>query len=137
MISPIPVLVLTLAFAGLGLNLAAGGAPQPDWALALLAAALLARRHAWPWALPALLLHDLALYWSPWGAFPVGCLYPWAVSRLDAQAGPGLPQRLALMMALTAPMLWHGWSLASWLLTMACCVPVWHAMVEALEHRHA
>ncbi len=135
MSSPVPLLLIALALAGLGLNLAAGGAPQPDWALALLVAALLARRQAWPWVLPALLVHDYVLYWSPWGAFPAACLYPWAVARLDAQIGAGLPQRLALMAWLTVPMIWHGWSAASWLLTLACCIPVWHALVEALGRR--
>ncbi len=138
MISPVPVLIWLLAISGLALNLAAGGAgAQPDWSLALFAAPLLARRHAWPWTLPGLLIHDLALYWSPWGAFPLACLYPWAIARLDAQIGAGLPQRLAMMMILTMPMLGHGWTFSSWLLTMACCAPIWHGLVEAIEHEHA
>ncbi len=137
MISPAPVFISGLAFTGLGLNLASGGTPQPDWALALLLAALLARRHTWPWVLPAILVHDLALYWSVWGVFPMACLFPYALARLDSQIGAGLLQRLALMVLLTLPMLWHGAGTTQWLLTIALCIPVWYMLVHLYEHRFA
>jgi len=137
MISPLPVLVVALSLVGLGLNLASGGTPQPDWALALLLAALLARRHAWPWVLPAMLVHDLALYWSVWGVFPMACLLPYSITRLDDKLGAGVPQRLTLMILLTLPMLWHGSGVAQWLLTLALCIPVWHLLVQVYEHQYA
>ncbi len=137
MISPVPFVVAGLACAGLGLNLASGGTPQPDWALALLLAALLARRHAWPWILPAILIHDLTLYWSVWGVFPVACLLPYSIARLDALFGAGLPQRLVLMILLTLPMLWHGVGIGQWLLTAALCIPVWYLLVQRYERQFA
>ncbi len=137
MISPLPVLIITLAFLGLGLNLASGGTPQPDWALALLLAALLSRHHAWPWVLPAILVHDLTLYWSVWGVFPIACLLPFSLASLDAQIGAGLPQRLALLVLLTLPMLWHDAGILQWLLTLILCVPVWYLLVHLYEQQYA
>jgi len=137
MISPLPVLIIALAFAGLGLNLASGGIPQPDWALALLLAALLARRHVWPWVLPTMLIHDLTLYWSVWGVFPIACLLPFSIASLDAQLGAGLPQRLALLVLLTSPMLWHGAGILQWLLTLMLCIPVWHLLAHLYEQQYA
>lgn len=137
MISPLPVLIIALAFLGLGLNLASGGTPQPDWALALLLAALLSRRHAWPWVLPAILIHDLMLYWSVWGVFPMACLLPFSMASLDAQIGAGLPQRLTLLVLLTLPMLWQGAGVLQWLLTLILCVPVWHLLVHLYEQQYA
>ncbi len=137
MISPVPLFVAGLAFAGLGLTLASGGTSQPDWALALLLATLLARRHAWPWILPAILIHDLALYWSVWGVFPPACLLPYSLARLDVQLGAGLAQRLAWMVLLTLPMLWHGAGIGQWLLTVALCIPVWFLLVQLYERQYA
>ncbi len=137
MISPTPFLVSGLAFAGLGLNLASGGTPQPDWALALLLATLLARRHTWPWVLPAILVHDLALYWSVWGVFPIACLFPYVLTRLDSQIGAGLPQRLVFMTLLTLPMLWHGAGVTQWLLTISLCIPIWYMLVQLYERQIA
>jgi len=137
MISPLPVLIIALAFSGLGLNLASGGTPQPDWTLALLLAALLSRRHVWPWALPTMLIHDLTLYWSVWGVFPLACILPFSIASLDAQLGAGLPQRLALMVLLTLPMLWQGAGMLQWLLTLMLCIPVWHLLVHLYEQQYA
>lgn len=137
MISPLPTLVILIAFAGLCLNLASGGIPQPDWALALLLAVLLARRHTWPWVLPTILIHDLTLYWSVWGVFPIACLLPFSISSLDAQLGAGLPQRLVLLVLLTLPMLWHGFGVLQWLLTLILCIPVWYFLVHLYEQRYA
>jgi len=136
MTSPAPVFITVLAFAGLGLSLATGGIPQPDWALALLLATLLTRRNTWPWVLPALLIHDLVLYWSVWGVFPLACLLPYSMAHLDAELGAGLPQRLVLMGLLTVPMLWHGAGAAQWLLTVALCIPVWRLMAQLHEHQY-
>jgi len=135
--SPLPFLILPLACGGLGLSLASGGILQPDWALALLLGALLARRGTWPWVLPALFVHDLTLYWSVWGTFPVACFLPFSLSSLDAQLGAGLPQRLAVMIVVSAPMLWHGAGFTQWLLTIILCISVWHLTAHIYEQQYA
>jgi hypothetical protein len=137
MLSPIPLLLLPLAITGLALSLATGGLLQPDWALAILLGALLARRSLWPWMLPALLVHDLALYWTPWGVFPLACIMPWVLQRVDAQLGPGLPQRMGMLFVVSLPMLVHGAGLMQWLLTLLLCMPVWHMLVHIYERQFA
>jgi len=137
MLSPLPLLLLMLAVTGLALSLATGGLPQPDWSLAILLGALLARRSAWPWVLPALLLHDLVLYWSPWGVFPAACLLPKLVQRLDTDIGPGLPQRLALLFMVSLPMLAHGAGIMQWTLTLLLCIPIWHTLAHIYDRQFA
>jgi len=137
MFSPLPLLLLALALTGLSLSLATGGIMQPDWALAILLGALLARRGAWPWALPALLLHDMVLYWTPWGVFPLACLLPWILVRLDEQIGPGLPQRLVLLLIVSLPMLAHGSGTMQWMLTLLLCIPIWHLLVHLYDRQVA
>jgi len=128
---------VALTFTGLGLSLAVGGAVQPDWTLAFLLGALLARRGAWPWILPMMLIHDLTLYWSVWVVFPIACLTPFAMASLDAQLGAGLPQRLALMVLVSLPVLWQGAGVVQWLLTLILCIPLWHLAVHFYEQRYA
>jgi len=136
-LSPLPIAVVALAFPGLGLSLASGGAAQPDWTLALLLGVLLARRNAWPWILPIMLIHDLTLYWSVWTVFPIACLAPFSMASLDAQLGAGLPQRLALMVLVCLPILWQGAGIIQWLLTLILCIPLWHLAVRYYEHQYA
>ncbi|MDQ6971293.1 MAG: hypothetical protein Q9M30_01450 [Mariprofundaceae bacterium] len=136
MLSPLPLLLLPLALTGMALSLASGGLVQPDWSLALLLAALLARRSAWPWLLPALLLHDIALYWTPWGVFPIAAMLPLLIIRLDAQLGPALPQRLLMLIVVSLPMLVHGAGLMQWMLTLMLCIPLWYVLAQAYERKY-
>ena len=126
----LPAAILALSAFGMGAALVLGGAPQPDWALALLLAALLARRESWRWVLPALFVHDGVLYWSPWGAFPLACLLPRAVASMDIHFGAGLPQRWVLLAAGTLPVLAHGWGFKQWLLTVLACIPAWSLLAR-------
>lgn len=135
--SPIPLLLLPLAITGLALSLATGGLLQPDWSLAVLLGALLARRGLWPWILPALLVHDLTIYWTPWGVFPLACMLPWVLQWLDAHLGPGLPQRMAMLFVVSLPMLAHGAGLMQWFLTLLLCMPVWHVLVHIYDRQVA
>ncbi len=133
----LPVATLLLSVCGMGLSMVLGGAAQPDWSLALLLAALLAKRESWRWVLPAVFVHDGALYWSVWGAFPVACLLPRTLASLDAQFGAGLSSRLLMLGAVTLPMLGHGCGLRQWLLTVLACIPVWSLMAQFHESRFA
>jgi len=130
MFSPQPFLFLVAALAGMVLSLASGGMMQPDWSLGILLGALLARRSNWPWVLPAVFVHDLMLYWTPWGAFPAACLVPLLLARLDSQIGAGVLQRLAMLVFVTLPMLAHGSGYMQWLLTVLLCIPIWHIAVH-------
>lgn len=126
-------MVALLVLAGLGLlfNLAfAGSLVQPDWALALLMAALLARVGSWPWVIPGVLAHDLAIFWSPLGIAPVAACAPFLLRRIDEQLGAALPQRLLLLLLMSLPMLWHGLGADQWLLTLLLSVPVWYGLVR-------
>jgi len=118
--------VLLLSLGGVALNMAfAQSMAQPDWSLALLLAALLAHRGAWTWVLPAMAFHDIVFYWTLWGNFPWLAAIPLLLPHLDERLGPGLPQRLTLMVACSLPMLSLNWSITAWLLTLACCIPIW------------
>lgn len=122
-------IILLLALLGLNLSLAMGGVMnQPNWALAILLAAILARRGSWPWALPGLLIHDLMLQWSIWGVFPFAACLLFVLYHVDANLGPALPQRLAVLALASLPVIWLGGSI-QWLLTLMLCLPLWHALV--------
>ena len=137
MLSPLPLILAALALTGMGLSLASGGLLQPDWSLAILLAWLLAHRKAWPWALPLLLLHDLTLYWSPWGAFPLACLLPLLLMTIDAQIGPGLPQRVAMLLLVSSSALFVHAGVIQWLLTLMLCIAVWHLLARVYERQPA
>jgi len=137
MLSPLPFFFLVAALFGMVLSFASGGTMQPDWSLSILLGALLARRSYWPWVLPAMLLHDLMLYWSPWGVFLPACLLPLLLRRLDAQVGPGLLQRIAMLVFVSVPMLAHGAGVMQWLLTLLLCIPVWHIAVHLHDRQFA
>jgi len=137
MLSPLPLLLLALAITGMGLSLATGGILQPDWSLAILLGALLARRGTWLWVLPALLIHDLALYWTPWGVFPLACLLPVLVQWFDEHLGPGLPQRMGMLILVSMPMLVYDAGLVQWLLTLLLCIPVWHLLAQMYDSQLA
>ena len=75
------------------------------------------------------------MYWSPWGAFPLACLLPLFVKNMDAQVGPGLPQRLSSLLLVSLPMLNFGAGLAQWLLTLLLCIPLWHIVARMYDRR--
>jgi hypothetical protein len=134
----IALLISVLALLGISLNLAfASTLAQPDWALALLLASLLAHRHNWVWVLPVVLLHDLALYWSFSLSFLVMALLPAAMIYLDQHLGAGLPQRIALMLLAVLTLLRPGWGLSAALLTVCLCVPVWHLLTRRYAQQTA
>ena len=128
----IPPLILLMSLLGIMLNLSlAGLVLQPDWSAAFLLASLLAQRGNWPWVLPGLWVHDLALHWSSLVCLPVIALLPFFLSRTDAYLGAGLPQRVVLMLLGLAPLLWFGWSIPQWLLTLCLCIFVWHFVARS------
>lgn len=121
--------VASLALLGLSLNLAfSTSLTQPDWALALLLAGILARRHNWVWVLPGIVLHDLVLHWSVGLSAVVVALIPLAMIYFDQHLGAGLPQRIVLMTLATLSLLHWGWDAAALLLTLSLCVPIWHLL---------
>ncbi|MDQ6996382.1 MAG: hypothetical protein Q9M82_02850 [Mariprofundus sp.] len=128
----IAIMIAVLALLGISLNLAfAGTLMQPDWALALLLASLLAHRHNWVWVLPGALIHDVVLYWSFSLSFIIMALLPLAMIYLDQHLGAGLPQRLVLMLAaVLLSLLWPGWGLPASLLTLCLCIPIWHVLTR-------
>jgi len=102
---------------------------QPDWSLSLLLAAMLAHRGSWLWALPGVLLHDIALHWTVFGVLPVVAFLPMILIYTDQQLGPALPQRIILMLLCCLPMLWLGADVFQWLLTALLCIPLWYLLV--------
>ncbi|MDX8390931.1 MAG: hypothetical protein R8M38_10645 [Mariprofundaceae bacterium] len=125
MISPITVLIL--AFAGLLISLHFGGIiSQPDWALASLLAAALVKRKSWPWVLPGVMLHDLALFWSPLVTLPFFLLLSPVLYHLDERLGEALPQRMLALVVVTTPLLWHQMGVEQFLLTIMLAIPLWH-----------
>jgi len=134
----IAITMLLLALLGISLNLAFGGAlMQPDWALALLLASLLAHRHNWVWVLPAVFIHDVVLYWSLNLNFVMMSALPLAMIYLDQHLGAGLPQRLMLMLAVVLSLLWPGWGLSACLLTLCLCIPTWHMLTKQYAQQAA
>ncbi len=134
----IAIIIPLLALLGISLNLAFSSAmTQPDWALALLLASLLAHRHNWVWVLPCALIHDLVLYWALGPMVIIMAMMPLAMIYLDQHLGSGLPQRVVLMLVglLVLPAL--GGSLQAWLLTLCLCVPVWHVLTRQYEQQTA
>jgi len=125
-------LILFAAGAGLIASWAFGGVLlQPDWALALLIAALLARRRNWPWIMPGVLVHDTVLYWSVFGCLPVMAALPYLIGKTDEQLGAGVPQRLLAMIIGTLPLLWLTYDVGQWLLTSLLIVPLWFLLVRS------
>lgn len=123
--------VLLLALLGLNMNMAfSSSLIQPDWAMTLLLASLLAKRHNWFWVLPAILLHDVTLYWSVATVFMVVAMIPLAMIYLDQHLGAGLPQRLVLLVLALLAMMADGWTLQACLLTLCLCIPVWHLLTR-------
>jgi len=123
-----------LALVGISLNLAFPIAmTQPDWAVALLLASLLAHRHNWLWVLPCALIHDLVLYWSIGSITIMMSLIPLAMIYLDQHLGAGLPQRIALMLLIVLVLPSLGWSMQTAVLTMCLCMPVWYLLTKQYE----
>ncbi|MDQ6970879.1 MAG: hypothetical protein Q9M16_10250 [Mariprofundus sp.] len=134
----INIIIPVLALFGISLNLAFSNTmSQPDWALALLLASLLAHRHNWIWVLPFVLIHDLVLYWSLGPMLIIMALMPLAMIYLDQHLGAGLPQRVVLMLVVLAVLPLLGWSLQAWFLTLCLCVPVWHVLTRQYEQQAA
>jgi len=134
----IALTVTLLSLLGLNMNLAfSSSLIQPDWAMALLLASLLAQRHNWLWALPVILLHDAILYWSPAASFMALAVIPLAMIYFDQHLGAGLPQRLLLLLLALLAMLVDGWTLQASLLTLCLCVPVWHVLTRQYAQQAA
>ena len=134
----IAVTIASLALFGISLNLAFSSAlQQPDWALALLLASLLARRLNWVWVLPCTLIHDLIFYWSFSMSFVLIALLPLAMIYFDQHLGAGLPQRLLLMLLTLLSLLQSGWSLMACLLTLCLCVPIWYLLTRSYAQQTA
>jgi len=134
----INIIIPVLALFGISLNLAFSNTmSQPDWALALLLASLLAHRNNWIWVLPFVLIHDLVLYWSLGPMLVIMALMPLAMIYLDQHLGAGLPQRVVLMLVVLAVLPLLGWSLQAWFLTLCLCVPVWHVLTRQYEQQAA
>lgn len=130
--------IASLALLGLSLNLAfSTSLTQPDWALALLLAALLARRHNWVWVLPCIVLHDLVLHWSVGLSAVVVALIPLAMIYFDQHLGAGLPQRIVLMILASISLLYWGWAATALLLTLCLCVPIWHLLTGLYAQKPA
>ncbi len=134
----IATVIPLLALLGISLNLAfANAMSQPDWALALLLASLLAHRNNWLWVLPCALIHDLVLYWSFGIIVIIMTCIPLLMIYLDHHLGAGLPQRIVLMCTaiLTLPLM--GWDLQASLLTLCLCIPVWHLLTRQYAQQAA
>lgn len=128
----IPPLILLISLFGIMLNLSlAGLLIQPDWSAAFLLASLLAQRGNWPWVMPGIWVHDLALHWSSLVCLPVVALLPLLMARSDARLGAGLPQRVVLMVAALIPLIWSGWEVTQWLLTIALCIFSWYFIARS------
>ncbi len=123
--------VLLACLLGILVNISfAGTSVQPDWALALLTAAVLAHRGNWIWVSIATAIHDLVFYWSPLISLPWILAAPIIIAWSDEQIGSNLIQRLFVMVMVLASLLWSGWSLASCLITILLCISFWYAMVR-------
>lgn len=134
----IAFIVLILAFFGISMNLAfSSSLTQPDWALALLLASLLAHRNNWIWVLPGALLHDVILHWTFAAFLPALAIIPFAMIYFDQHLGVGLPQRLILMLLAILLLLPWGWSLQACLLTLCICIPIWHLLTKQYAHKTA
>jgi hypothetical protein len=134
----IAFIVLILAFLGISMNLAfSSSLTQPDWALALLLASLLAHRHNWIWVLPGALFHDVALYWTFSATLPALAVIPFAMIYFDQHLGAGLPQRLVLMLLAVLLLLPWGWGMQAGLLTLCLCIPAWHLLTRQYAQKTA
>ena len=124
-------LTLLLAVIGIIFNLSfASSIMQPDWALAFLLAAILAHRQHWRWVLPMILIHDFALFWNGLAIFPWIVLAPLLLIWSDAQLGPAVPQRTAILTFVTVPMLWLNWPAEAWVLTWLLSFCAWYLMTQ-------
>ena len=120
---------LATVFMGITLNLAFSSMLiQPDWAWAILLAAVLAHRRNWLWVLPAALMHEWMLYWSIGSGVFLLALIPLAMIYFDRRLGPGLPQRMLLMVVALSALLLRGVDGQVLLLTLLLVVPCWHVM---------
>jgi len=134
----ISIIIPIFALLGISLNLAFSNTmTQPDWALALLLASLLAHRNSWVWVLPCVLIHDLVLYWSFGINVIIMAIIPLAMIYLDQRLGAGLPQRLALMLVALLALPTLGWSLQACALTLCLCIPIWHTLTRRYEQQAA
>lgn len=130
--------VVLLAMLGLSLNLAFSTSMiQPDWAMALLLAGILARRHNWIWVLPCIFIHDIVLHWTVGLSFLVVALIPLGMIYFDQHLGAGLPQRIMMMIVASLTLLHWGWGVTALLLTLLLCVPIWHLLTGLYAQKTA
>ncbi|PJA32340.1 MAG: hypothetical protein CO187_04485, partial [Zetaproteobacteria bacterium CG_4_9_14_3_um_filter_53_7] len=71
---------------------------------------------------------DLILHWSFGSSFIVMALIPLAMIYLDQHLGPGIPQRVVIMLAAILSLAGWGWALQALMLTLCLCVPVWYLL---------
>lgn len=134
----IPAAIVLLTLLGLSLNLAfSPSLTQPDWALALLLASLLARRHNWIWVLPAIFLHDIVLHWSVGMSFALAAVIPLAMIYFDQHLGAGLPQRVMLMLIGVLSLFGWGWGMSAVIMTLCLCVPIWRLLTGLYAQKPA
>jgi len=130
--------VVLLALLGLSLNLAfSASLTQPDWAMSLLLAGILARRHNWVWVLPGIFIHDIVLHWSVGLSFTFVALIPFVMIYFDEHLGVGLPQRVIMMFIATLSLLHWGWEFTAVLLTLCFCVPIWYLLTSLYAQKPA
>lgn len=128
MIAPV---ILFFSLLGIFINLAMSGSwVLPDWSAALLLGAILAHRGNWVWVVPAFWVHDLSLHWSSLVCLPFIVLLPLLLAHIDMRIGPALPQRVVLMIAASTPLLFYGWGMIAWLMTLTLCVCVWYILSD-------
>jgi hypothetical protein len=126
----IPIILLACLL-GIIINLSfSGSLIQPDWALALLTAAVLTHRGSWIWVAIATCFHDLIFHWSPLVSLPWILASPFIIAWSDAQIGPNLLQRFFAMLMVISSLLWAEWGVIACLLTLLLCIAFWFIMVR-------
>ncbi len=134
----IAVSIALLVLLGLSLNLAfSASLTQPDWAMALLLAGILARRHNWIWVLPGIFIHDIVLHWSVGLSFAFVALIPFVLIYFDEHLGVGLPQRVVMMIIAPISLFYWGWESTAILLTLCLCVPIWYLLTSLYAQKPA
>ena len=82
-------------------------------------------------------LHDAVLHWSLLVTLPVLATVPLAMIYFDRHLGPGLPQRVALMVLAILLLLPLGWGIQACLLTLCLCVPLWYLLTKRYAQKAA
>ena len=130
-------LVLLTSVIGILFNLSFTGLfTQPDWMLAVLLAILLSDKSTWYWVLPAMIIHDVLLYWTIWVTFPYMVVVAGILFFSDKRLGPGQPQRWFGLALVCMSLLIKGISVWDWLLTMMLAVWLWFVFSSIREREY-